>query len=382
MNAYPMYVGAARIKPSAAEVSGHFLSLGSESFYRIANYDLMSPFFMSIASASDHWLFISSNGGLTAGRQDPDNALFPYYTEDKIHDNVDHTGSRTILRVIREGKRFLWEPYSRQSGAFYDVSRNLYKNVYGNKLMFEEVNNDLQLIFRYTWTLSDRFGFVKRSELVNASRDSASVEVLDGIENILPWGVVEFFQNKYSCLGDAYKAERAGRRERPRDLLPSARFQATAPSPPRLCGRRSAGRHVLGMPPGCFPPCSSTRSAAATPCGRRARVCGRRGAFFVQETKSMAPGGQQDWLIVADVDYGLSEIASLKRTLRRRVGLEEPGLRRRRRGHRRLAAIVARADGLQQTGDRLGSAHHFSNVLFNVMRGGVFESPIPFRWRT
>jgi hypothetical protein len=41
---------------------------------------------------------------------------------------------------------------------------------------------------------------------------------------------------------------------------------------------------------------------------------------------------------------------------------------------RRLTAIVARADGLQKTGDRLGSAHHFSNVLFNVMRGGVFES--------
>ncbi|NIP14296.1 MAG: hypothetical protein GWM88_06035, partial [Pseudomonadales bacterium] len=63
------------------------------------NYDLMSPFFMSIASASDHWLFISSNGGLTAGRRDSDNALFPYYTEDKIHDSADHTGSRTILRV-------------------------------------------------------------------------------------------------------------------------------------------------------------------------------------------------------------------------------------------------------------------------------------------
>ncbi|NIP14297.1 MAG: hypothetical protein GWM88_06040, partial [Pseudomonadales bacterium] len=31
------------------------------------------------------------------------------------------------------------------------------------------------------------------------------VEVLDGIENILPWGVGEFFQSKYSCLGDAYK---------------------------------------------------------------------------------------------------------------------------------------------------------------------------------
>ena len=43
-------------------------------------------------------------------------------------------------------------------------------------------------------------------------------------------------------------------------------------------------------------------------------------------------------------------------------------------GTRKLIEIVAKADGLQCTGDTLGSAHHFSNVLFNVMRGGIFEA--------
>ena len=205
MNADTVHISTAHSKPSAGKVRGDYLSLGSERFYRIANYDRMDPFFMSIVSASNHWLFISSQGALTAGRQNSNNALFPYYTEDKIHDNADHTGSRTILRVIREDRRFLWEPFSRHCGSLYEVSRNIYKNVYGNKLIFEEVNSDLELVFRYTWTSSDRFGFVKRSELVNTSRESASVEVLDGIENILPWGVAEAFQNNYSCLGDAYK---------------------------------------------------------------------------------------------------------------------------------------------------------------------------------
>ena len=40
------------------------------------------------------------------------------------------------------------------------------------------------------------------------------------------------------------------------------------------------------------------------------RVCGRRGAYFIHDTTDMAPGAQHDWLIVADVDYGLSEIAA------------------------------------------------------------------------
>ncbi|MBE0673562.1 MAG: hypothetical protein IH591_02780, partial [Bacteroidales bacterium] len=35
-------------------------------FYKISNSDSMRPFLMSIVSDSNHWMFISSNGGLTA----------------------------------------------------------------------------------------------------------------------------------------------------------------------------------------------------------------------------------------------------------------------------------------------------------------------------
>ena len=47
---------------------------------------------MSIVSDSNHWLFISSNGGLTAGRKNAEFALFPYYTDDKITEFADITG--------------------------------------------------------------------------------------------------------------------------------------------------------------------------------------------------------------------------------------------------------------------------------------------------
>ena len=42
------------------------------------------------------------------------------------------------------------------------------------------------------------------------------------------------------------------------------------------------------------------------------------------------------------------------------------------RGTEELQRIVASADGLQQTARPLGCARHFSNTLFNIMRGGVF----------
>jgi hypothetical protein len=44
-----------------------------------------------------------------------------------------------------------------------------------------------------------------------------------------------------------------------------------------------------------------------------------------------------------------------------------------------LERIVASADGLQVTGDQLCSAHHFANVMFNVMRGGIFADQYKIR---
>ena len=59
----------------------------------------MPPFLVSVISSADHWLFVSSSGGLTAGRVSPESTLFPYITVDKLHDAAPHTGCRTIVRV-------------------------------------------------------------------------------------------------------------------------------------------------------------------------------------------------------------------------------------------------------------------------------------------
>ena len=85
------------------------------------------------------WIFISSNGGLTAGRKNSDISLFPYYTDDKINESIEHTGSKTILLIEKEEKTYLWEPFSNYHSGIYTIQRNLYKNAYGNKIIFEEI---------------------------------------------------------------------------------------------------------------------------------------------------------------------------------------------------------------------------------------------------
>ncbi len=102
--------------------------LDNGSYYKISNYDAMRPFFMSIVSNSNHWMFISSNGGLSAGRKDSDNSLFPYYTDDKITESAEVTGSKSIFIINGPEKSQLWEPFSDRYDGMYQVSRNLYKN--------------------------------------------------------------------------------------------------------------------------------------------------------------------------------------------------------------------------------------------------------------
>ncbi|MBT8445233.1 MAG: hypothetical protein KJO13_10820, partial [Gammaproteobacteria bacterium] len=186
-------------------VSGGFVDLFEERWYAIRNVDRIDPFLISLISSSDHWLYISSNGGLTAGRVSPATALFPYVTVDKIHDNYLNTGSKTILRVRADDTSHLWEPFNREHDDRYSLSRNLYRNVAGNKLCLEEVNHDLQLAFRCSWMTSDEFGFVRESSLVNLADRRAYVDVVDGLQNILPAGTPPFVQTNSSNLANAYK---------------------------------------------------------------------------------------------------------------------------------------------------------------------------------
>ena len=62
---------------AARDVTGEFVNRAGERFYSIRNVDDMPPFFMSVISSDDHWIFVSSTGGLTAGRVSPETALFP-----------------------------------------------------------------------------------------------------------------------------------------------------------------------------------------------------------------------------------------------------------------------------------------------------------------
>ena len=57
-----IYIGKTKAYRAENIVTFNQVSLDEELFYKIENIDAMPPFFMSIVSNSNHWMFISSNG--------------------------------------------------------------------------------------------------------------------------------------------------------------------------------------------------------------------------------------------------------------------------------------------------------------------------------
>ena len=57
------------------------------------------------------------------------------------------------------------------------TERNLYKNLRGNKVIFEEINNTLGIKFSYQWTTCDTYGFVKTSSLKNLNKENISTSI-------------------------------------------------------------------------------------------------------------------------------------------------------------------------------------------------------------
>ena len=103
-----------------------------------------------------------------------DQALFPYYTEDKITDNNDNTGSKTILRVTRDDQvRFGNHLLIASVGNM--MSKEICTKMFlGTTLVFEEINHTLELRCRYAWRTGEKFGFVKTVWIANISSSNAA----------------------------------------------------------------------------------------------------------------------------------------------------------------------------------------------------------------
>ena len=350
-----------------SELTEGFVEIDGEGFYVIPDVDRMAPFLMSIVSDSDHWMFVSSRGALTAGRGSAASALFPYETDDRLHQAAGVAGPVTAIRSTDADGSELWRPF--RDAARRGVRRHLYKSVVGNQVIFEETNAALGLAFRYRWASSEPFGFVRVASITNIAERPAGIEIIDGLVNLLPHGLTPMLYSQMSNLTNAYKRSemigddriavytleaRVVDRPEPAESLRatvvwSTGFEGSVTLSPAAVADFEAGE-------------------ALTPVGL---VTGRPGAYLLSGRSEILPGETTSWRIVADVAADQAAVSGLQRFLRTAQDPAGDVAESIAAGTDALVRIMGSSDALQRTGDRVATAHQFANVTYNVLRGGI-----------
>ena len=368
-----LYLGANPLNASATAVEGDYVNRNGESFYRIANVDGMDDFFITVVSDSNHWMFISSNGGLSAGRKNSEYSLFPYYTDDKITESFEITGSKTIVKTLKDGNWLLWEPFSDRITGAYSIKRNLYKNIWGNKIVFEEINETLGLKFTYQWASSDRFGFVKKSTITNLTTDEKLVKVLDGIQNILPYGVSEALQGIRSNLVDAYKKSEIEKEYGIGIYALSAKIVDKA-EPSEALKANMAWSFNTSNPTYLASSVQLDKFRATGSVSEEIDVKAEKGAYFTSQVLELKENASSHWYTVAEVNVTVGDIKKVANIIKNTNDLELEVLADIEAGTKNLIELVGASDGMQLGDSPLRIARHFSNTLFNIMRGGIFDN--------
>jgi hypothetical protein len=256
--------------------------------------------------------------------------------------------------------------------GLYLMNRHLYKNLLGNKLCFEEINHDLQLVFRYTWATSDSYGFIRQCELHNLDDGSVSVDLVDGLQNILPAGTPRFVQTNSSNLVDAYKWTELDRKsgiafftlysgitdraEPCESLKANTVFCLGLEGHKVLVSSEQLDNFRLG----------ETLKAETN---KR----GVRGAYLVNQTLELAPNASQYWQLVANIEQSQNQVVALRKQLEKPDVVAQAIINSIDEGSDKLARIISRSDGFQVMAEENVTVHHYANVLFNILRGGVFD---------
>ncbi len=340
------------------------LDVDGEKHLRIAHIEHMPPFLMSVLSSSDLWMFVASNGGLTAGRQSAERCLFPYETVDRLYERPGLGGPVTLIRSDDVD----WQPFDIHS---HDpaVVRSVTKSATGDAVAFEEIHERLALGFRYEWAPSDDYGWVRTARLWVTDNNARAVEILDGLLDILPAGVALTSQQRASNLIDAYRHtelhEAAGGLG-----LYSLSSLLTDRAEPAEALRVNVVWQIGLQGVVHLSPSAVSRWRRRVEQVKSRHLRGQKGAFVVESRVRLEPGHPTEWSIVGDVSVDAGRMAWLRRELTK-DGLWDRLRASVRASHNEMVRLAAAVDGLQHTGQPHVALNHLSNALFNGLRGGV-----------
>ena len=274
--------------------------------------------------------------------------------------------------MLKGEKCLLWEPFSVRTDSIYNNETNLYKSEYGNVVIFEQINHDLGLSFKYQWNSSNRFGFVRRATLSNLTETIKIVHILDGIQNLVPYGVEADLQNSKSNLVDAYKKSEL-EKEYALGIYALSAIIADRAEPSEALKATTVWSSGLSSPTYLLSSFQLEGFRRGQHPNEELENKGEKGAYFLVDNLTLEGNQVKDWHIVADVNQSMIDIKSLIQAMAKGNIIDQVD-KDIQAGTNKLIQLCAAADGLQLTNDKRTIMRHFSNTMFNIMRGGIFDA--------
>ncbi len=151
------------------------------------------------------WVFYVNRGQAIAsfGVRNKDGAMLEFFPADKAYQLTASRGFRTFLKISDGVNIVTHEPFQR--GAGQGVRQRLY--VSPHEMGVEEIHPSLGLAIRadlFTLPEASLAGLVRRVTVQNISQQSKTVEIVDGLPQVLPYGLNQWCVKFMSRTVEAY----------------------------------------------------------------------------------------------------------------------------------------------------------------------------------
>ncbi|MDD5108700.1 MAG: cellobiose phosphorylase [Candidatus Omnitrophica bacterium] len=187
--------------------------LNKQGEFIIQNYNYSKPFanfFPGIAGkyGIPMWVFYVNRGQCICsfGTRDKDQAILEFFPANKSWQLVSSHGFRTFIKIKSAKDPVYYEPFHNgYLNSKYQITNSI--AIDSSKLTLEEKNNSLGIKTRieYFNIPNDTFSGLSRTvSIENTSKRPKSIELIDGLPQIVPFGTNNFFLKKLGRTIEAW----------------------------------------------------------------------------------------------------------------------------------------------------------------------------------
>ena len=178
----------------------------------IRNYEkakAFSSFFPGIAGLEGIplWAFYVNRGQCISslGLENKDSAILEFMPANQAYNMTRIKGFRTFLKIRKRNKTIFYEPFAGKETAEKGISTKMV--ISSSKLEIEEANTSLGLKINVSYiTVPGEFfaGLLRKLVITNMRGEKIDIEVLDGLSQVSPFGMTEWYQKHMSRTIEAW----------------------------------------------------------------------------------------------------------------------------------------------------------------------------------